>query len=65
MNDPARASTREAVGRSLPPAPVVEIANRFRNLIGRSHSKMRPPFARVRFGVKGPRNPGKAGVPSL
>ncbi len=31
----------------LPPAPVVEIANRFRNLIGRSHSKMQPPFALI------------------
>ncbi|MGH9194558.1 MAG: methyltransferase [Acidimicrobiia bacterium] len=47
MNKPARASAREAVGMPLPPASVVELANRFRNLIGRSHSKMQPPFALI------------------
>jgi hypothetical protein len=47
MNTPARASAREAVGMPLPPASIVEMANRFRNLIGRSHSKMQPPFALI------------------
>ena len=47
MDKPQHASARDAVGMPLPPAPVVEIANRFRNLIGRSHSKMQPPFALV------------------
>jgi hypothetical protein len=47
MNKPKGASARDAVGMPLPPASVVEMANRFRNLMGRSHSKMQPPFALV------------------
>jgi hypothetical protein len=47
MSKPSRNSAREAVGMPLPPASVVELANRFRNLIGRSHSKMQPPFALI------------------
>lgn len=47
MNKPKAASARDAVGMPLPPPSVVEMANRFRNLIGRSHSKMQPPFALV------------------
>lgn len=40
-------SAKQALGMPVPPARIVEIANRFRNLIGRSHSKMQPPFALV------------------
>lgn len=47
MSNLAHGSAKEAVGMPLPPARVVEIANRFRNLLGRSHSKMQPPFALV------------------
>lgn len=47
MSNLTHGSAKEAVGMPLPPARVVEIANRFRNLVGRSHSKMQPPFALV------------------
>lgn len=47
MSKLAHSSAKEAVGMPLPPARVVEMANRFRNLVGRSHSKMQPPFALV------------------
>ncbi len=47
MNNAARGSAKQALGMPVPPARIVEIANRFRNLIGRSHSKMQPPFALV------------------
>jgi len=47
MNKHTRETARDAVGMPLPPVSVVEIANRFRNLVGRSHSKMQPPFALV------------------
>lgn len=47
MTKQERPSARDAVGMPLPPVPVVEAGARFRNLIGRTHAKMQPPFALV------------------